>query len=98
MKDTNKTDQLTRRYLHRTVHLALLFLMQTGFSVYGLVLLMAIKAPGYLWAIWIPYQVIGWLFFVWQFISLAESNRETQKLYDEMKQSILDEISEVKGQ
>lgn len=97
MKDTNKTDQLTRLYLNRAVHLALLFLMQTGFSVYGLVLLIAITAPGYLWAIWVPYQIIGWIWFIWQFITLADSNQETQRIYDEMKQEILNEIKEAKG-
>lgn len=92
-----KVDQLSRKYMNRAIHLALLFLMQVGFTVYGIVLLVAISAPFYVWIIWIPYQIIGWLFFIWQFITLAESNRETQKIYDEMKQEILDEVKQGKA-
>lgn len=83
---------MERNYLKRAIGLALLFILQTGFTVYGLILLISIEAKSYVWAIWIPYQVIGWLWFFWQFASIAESNSDAKRLFDEMKVEAKTEI------
>ena len=61
-------DELKQKgYITRAIHLALLLMMQVGFTLYGFCLLLVIVAPVWLWAIWVVYQLIGWSFFFWQF-------------------------------
>lgn len=76
------------RYLYRTIHLSLLFMMQVCFTVYSLCILVTIETPIYLWIFWVVYQMVGWTFFLFQFYVICRDARrimELQQENDELK-------------